>query len=507
MSTFTFQKAVKYGSKLRMAIIGTSGSGKTYSSLRIATTLGKKIAYIDTEHGSARKYSDEFNFDVIELDSYSVENFLACIYAAEKNGYDVLIIDSLSHAWSGKDGILEFVDSETAKSKSKNQYTSGWREATPLHNKLVDTILASKLHIICCMRSKSEYVMQEDEKGKKFPRKIGMQPVQREGMEYEFDIIGDIDTDHKMLITKSRCSAIDNKLFNKPGEEFAQIVLEWLGGDVPPAKSDPVPQATTPQTPASPTQSAVPGSNLSDTLSSTLKYMYTNNISGYGDVKKLNESVLAVLGVPKVSQCTDIQAMQVLLDRCRVLIESDTPFEEKSLHLNWGDTKSNQEDAPAPISEEPQPTTDPASDLVFLECMELCRELDAEINKREVSDSVANATAKNGLHFAELKQPGSITSLIKAIQGYKLKPAPVSDEVLNLRQEIHRLIKFLIAGEIDSFEVSNRLTNSLNEWLGTKTIDSCTDVDKLAAYALHLESIKSAAIQQSNTQSEMRKGA
>ena len=130
-----FKKAVKSRSKLRLALIGPSGSGKTYSALAIAAGLGSNIAVIDTEHGSASKYADLFNFDVLELGSYSPEKYVEALKAAAAAGYDVVVIDSLSHAWMGKDGALEMVDRAAARSKSGNSF-GAWREVTPQHNEI-----------------------------------------------------------------------------------------------------------------------------------------------------------------------------------------------------------------------------------------------------------------------------------------------------------------------------------------------------------------------------------
>ena len=97
-----FQPAVKYGSKLRLAIQGPAGAGKTFTALKLARLMFPegRIAVIDTEHGSAAKYADLWAFDISTLDFYSPENYIAEIHAAEKAGYDILIIDSLSHALS-----------------------------------------------------------------------------------------------------------------------------------------------------------------------------------------------------------------------------------------------------------------------------------------------------------------------------------------------------------------------------------------------------------------------
>lgn len=227
-----FKRAVKSRSKLRLALIGPSGSGKTYTALAIAAGLGKRVAVIDTEHGSASKYADLFEFDVLELSSYSPERYVEALKAAAAAGYEVVVIDSLSHAWMGKDGALELVDRAAARSKSGNSF-GAWREVTPQHNSMVEAIITSPCHVICTMRSKTEYVQDRDERGKTVIRKVGLQPVQRDGMEYEFDVVGDIDHEHKLIVTKSRIPALSDAVISKPGAELAAQLRDWLNAGAP----------------------------------------------------------------------------------------------------------------------------------------------------------------------------------------------------------------------------------------------------------------------------------
>ena len=241
-----FTKANKLQSKLRMALIGPAGSGKTYTALAIATSLGGKIAVMDTEHGSASKYADIFNFDVITPESFSPTVYIEAIKAAEFGGYSVLILDSLSHAWAGKGGLLEFVDTETARSKSHNAFSEGWRKATPIHNLLIDTILAANVHILATMRTKTEYVMERDERtGKSSPRKVGLQPVQRDGMEYEFDVVADLDQDNRLVVGKTRCPALSGSVFEKAGSDIAGVLTAWLSGAPVPERKNQEPKPAT----------------------------------------------------------------------------------------------------------------------------------------------------------------------------------------------------------------------------------------------------------------------
>lgn len=177
----TFKKAKRGLSKLRLALSGVSGSGKTYSALLLAKGLGGRIAVIDTERGSASLYADMPGipeFDVLELEApFSPERYVEAIRAAEDAGYDVLIIDSMTHEWTGKGGCLELVE-EIAKARFRGNTWSAWSELTPRHRDFVDAILTSKLHVIATMRSKTE-TAQEEKNGRKIVQKLGMKTEQR----------------------------------------------------------------------------------------------------------------------------------------------------------------------------------------------------------------------------------------------------------------------------------------------------------------------------------------
>jgi len=225
-----FAKAVKYAAKGRVALVGPAGSGKSYTQLLLARALAGpngRIAAIDTEHGSLSKYADVFDFDVLELDSFTPESFIDALHAAENAGYDVFCVDSLSHFWTGRDGALEFVDMAAKRHKDN---MGGWKEFRPHERLMVDEMVSSPCHVICTMRTKTEYQEQTDATGKKKRVKIGLAPVQREGLEYEFDLVGYMDEDNTFLTDKTRCSAYSQKAFTKPGpKEFAPFV-DWLKG-------------------------------------------------------------------------------------------------------------------------------------------------------------------------------------------------------------------------------------------------------------------------------------
>jgi len=225
-----FRKATKHQQKLRLAISGPAGSGKTYTQLLLAKHLGQRIAVIDTERGSASKYAgDVADFDVVELEVFAVHAYLDAIADARRGGYDVLAVDSLSHAWSGRGGILEEVDKRGGK-------FDAWRHATPLQQKLVDALLTFPGHVICTMRSKMDYqVTTVERQGKRETKveKLGLAPVQRDDLPYEFDVWLDMNERHIATVSKSRCAALSGVTIERPGQELAETLKAWLSDGAP----------------------------------------------------------------------------------------------------------------------------------------------------------------------------------------------------------------------------------------------------------------------------------
>jgi hypothetical protein len=226
----TFQRATRTQKKLRMALYGPSGSGKTYTALEIAKGLGAKIALIDTERGSATLYGDQFAFDTVELDYFSVDTYINAITEAAESGYDVLVIDSLSHAWNGLGGVLDAVNNTKG-----NTFTDGWgKVGTPQQNRLMDAILKCPCHVIATLRVKTDYEVERDDRGKVTPKKVGLAPVQREGVEYEFDIVGSMNLENTLTIEKSRMLDLAGKIIPKPDRKLGNYVLTWLNSGEPP---------------------------------------------------------------------------------------------------------------------------------------------------------------------------------------------------------------------------------------------------------------------------------
>jgi len=219
-----FHKAERKKGKLRLAIAGPAGSGKTYSALLIALGLGGRIAMIDTERGSGELYDHLGEYDACTIQPpFEPRKYVETIRAAEDLGYETIIIDSLSHAWVGQGGLLD-VHGHIAD-KTGNSW-SAWRQVTPKHNELVDAMLQSKCHIIATMRSKMEYA-QVEENGKKQVKKLGMSPIQRDGMEYEFTVFIDLDQQHTATTTKDRTTLFDGQYF-VPTIETGKTLLAWL---------------------------------------------------------------------------------------------------------------------------------------------------------------------------------------------------------------------------------------------------------------------------------------
>lgn len=226
MSDFTFAKATKKAAKGRIAIDGPSGSGKTYTALTIAGVLGDRIAVIDTEHGSASKYADLFNFDTLHLHRYSPQILIDALTAAGTARYDVVVVDSLSHFWMGTDGMLEQVDK--AAKRAGGHGMSGWKEMRPVERQMVEALLAYPGHVICTLRVKTDWVEGENSRGKRQMMKVGTKAEQREGLEYEFDLVASMDLNNELTVGKSRCPALSGEIVDRPGVAFAETFKKWL---------------------------------------------------------------------------------------------------------------------------------------------------------------------------------------------------------------------------------------------------------------------------------------
>ncbi len=234
MSSFT--QATRTSIKARVALCGPSGSGKTWTALTLAHALGDRIAVVDTEHGSASKYVgvNGWQFRTVNPSSFSPKSLTGLLAEAAGDGFDVFVLDTWSHYWMGVDGMLDQADKRATN--SNNFY--GWKAVRPDEREMIDALLAYPGHIIVTLRVKTEWVLEENERGKKVPRKVGMKPEQREGVDYEFDLVGDMDDDNNLTVSKSRIPALTRAVIKEPDAELGKTIRSWLedGESVPDAR-------------------------------------------------------------------------------------------------------------------------------------------------------------------------------------------------------------------------------------------------------------------------------
>lgn len=235
-----FAPATRHQLRARIALDGPTGAGKTWTALAWAEQLAGpdgRVAVVDTERGSASLYSDRYSFDVLEwVPPYDPRKLADTIREADAEGYDVLVLDSLTHFWKGEGGTMDIVDAAGARASGNN--FAGWKVGTPALRSLIDTMLGCRMHVVATMRSKMEHVLVEDERGRKVPTKIGMQPEMRADIEYEFTLCMSMDLEHRAVVSKTRCEQLDG-LMVQPGvtqvRDVADVFLTWLREGAPEA--------------------------------------------------------------------------------------------------------------------------------------------------------------------------------------------------------------------------------------------------------------------------------
>lgn len=224
-----FQKAKREQIWIKALLAGPSGSGKTYSALMLAEGIAKKsgsrIAAIDTEQGRIRYYASEFDFDDMQLEDYKPESYVAAIEAAVAAGYKILIIDSISHEWN--------YCVETVNKMPGNSFTN-WGKMTPRHDKFTEAMLQSPIHIICTVRGKDEYIL-EDKNGKQVPKKVGLGFKQRDGVEYEYTLTFNIEQDtHIATSTKDNTHLFEGR-YEKLTAKDGEALYDWANSGEAPA--------------------------------------------------------------------------------------------------------------------------------------------------------------------------------------------------------------------------------------------------------------------------------
>lgn len=243
----SFKKATRTQRPLRMAIYGPSNSGKTFTALTIARELvgpNGTMALIDTERSSAAIYALDpntgkgFEFDTVSLTDYAHTDYIALIEQAAS--YDLLIVDSLSHAWEGKGGILDMHNDVVQKQKGTKDTFGAWRnpKIRTAEESLWAAVLDFPGHIIVTMRAKTAYEISKDDRGRAKIEKLGLKPSQRSGLEFEFDVIAEMDKDHYLEVDKARDpeEKLEGQRIQKPGIKFAQTLKAWLDSGSSPAE-------------------------------------------------------------------------------------------------------------------------------------------------------------------------------------------------------------------------------------------------------------------------------
>lgn len=234
MSTeFQPRKAQKHSVKLKMAIQGPSGSGKTEGALALAKNFvpNAKVLVIDTENDSASLYADRYEFDTISLHApYTSARYQQAMHAAVAGGYDVLIVDSISQQWDGEGGILR---RKEEKDRSGGNSFTNWASFTPEHTKFMEFIKQLPIHTIVTMRSKQAYVLEKNDRGKETPRKVGLDPIQREGTEYEYTIVFEVGMSHRATTSKNRTTLFQgDDPIDLTSPLVAESIKTWLANGV-----------------------------------------------------------------------------------------------------------------------------------------------------------------------------------------------------------------------------------------------------------------------------------
>jgi len=208
--------------KIKIGLQGSSGSGKSYSALLLAyglTNDWSKIVVIDTENKSSSLYSHLGDFNILDLKPpYSPERYIEAINLCVRHGMQAIIIDSISMEW---EYILDAHSQLTG-----NSYTN-WARFTPRHQKFIQAILHADTHIICTLRSKQDYVLTENEKGKLAPEKVGMKAIQRDGTDYELTLMFELDIKHNAITTKDRTGLFSGRLPFQITEDTGKEILNW----------------------------------------------------------------------------------------------------------------------------------------------------------------------------------------------------------------------------------------------------------------------------------------
>jgi hypothetical protein len=374
----------------------------------------------------------------------------------------------LSHGWQE---LLEEID-RIAKTKYRGNSWSAWSDGTPKQKSLIRAITQSNMHIIATMRAKTEWETGKDEKtGKSKPVRVGLAPEQGKGIEYEFDMLMEINDSHYATIIKDRSGKFQDQEIYCPDEKFGKELAEWLTQGVVPVRPAPQPESISiakptvpkptvskskiPEIPAEEMQNII---NLQNRLREKIENFSRQNLRGYGDRDKAREEIYACLGTHTIGECYNAKYLQDML----------TMLEE------W-QKKKDIPFSPAPPKEEQINT--------------ILQEIDNKLKVKYMPEAVADSFAKQALSIAGKGSLEALNAILMAVNSYPDKSVPVPEDISKLQEEIHQKLKVLVDGKIDGFETSKRMSNSIIKHLGTKTIKQCQDIQKLNKYSEHLDYI------------------
>lgn len=228
------RKAQKKNIKARIAVYGPSGSGKTKSMLRMATGMRDaqpgegRILVVDTEFRSSELYAEEFDFDIVEMNPGSefppsIDNMIELLESAPGHGYTQIVVDSISHVWKE---LLAEVD-RIAAAKFRNNTHSAWSVGTPKQTNFINALKRCGSDLLVGMRAATVWELTE-ERGKKQIKRLGTKPEQGKGLEYEFDLLMSINTDHWAMVEKDRTGRYQDQTFEKPGEDLGRELWQWF---------------------------------------------------------------------------------------------------------------------------------------------------------------------------------------------------------------------------------------------------------------------------------------
>jgi len=307
------KQAQRKSAKLKLGISSPSGGGKTLGSLLVAYGLMKesypklsdaelwsKVAIIDSENGSGELYVGVEiknlvigQYAAITLTApFTAEKYIQAMEVCEENNMEVVIIDSTTHLWSGTGGLLE---QQGNIAKRTGNSWSAWRDVTPMHSKFVEKMLQCNMHVIATVRSKTKFVQEKGDDGRTTVRKIGLDPIQKDGLEYEFTTFFEIDAEHNAFGSKDRTNTFDQEYFVIT-PDVGRKLMKWLSGGtnkktqvIGVAKADPKEALANMQNDIVTLCQELGGSKNDDLMTVLKKYEPSGNPKKVKDIEQLKQ--------------------------------------------------------------------------------------------------------------------------------------------------------------------------------------------------------------------------